>query len=299
MGHAKGMSEIQSGVRVRPEFVAEVLTIPGDLNIERRLSRYERISNNNAVRKLTVLLGLIVAWEAYTQIADVEVLLFPSFSISIQALWETMLTGEIFEKIWVSLSILVVGYAAGLFLSAVLLIVAVMSRIGGDILSTLTAMFQPLPAISLLPLAMLWFGLGAPSLIFVTIHSVLWAVTLSTHTGFMAVSETLRMVGRNYDLRGFFYIIKILVPAAFSSILTGLKIGWAFAWRTLIGAELVFGALSGKGGLGWMIYEKGDNLDTEYVFAALFTVILVGLLVENVVFRNIELKTVNKWGMQR
>ena len=299
MGHAKGMSEKQFGIHVRPEFVAEILTIPDDLNIERRLSRYERISNNNAVRKLTVLLGLIVAWEGYTQIADVEVLLFPSFSISIQALWETMLTGEIFEKIWASLSILVVGYVAGLFLSAVLLIVAVMSRIGGDILSTLTAMFQPLPAISLLPLAMLWFGLGAPSLIFVTIHSVLWAVTLSTHTGFMAVSETLRMVGRNYDLRGFFYIMKILVPAAFSSILTGLKIGWAFAWRTLIGAELVFGALSGKGGLGWMIYENGDNLDTEFVFAALFTVILVGLLVENVIFRNIELKTVYKWGMQR
>jgi NitT/TauT family transport system permease protein len=163
----------------------------------------------------------------------------------------------------------------------------------------MTAMFQPLPAISLLPLAILWFDLGAPSLIFVTIHSVLWAVALSTHVGFMSVSMTQRMVGQNYGLRGVSYIAKILVPAAFGSILTGMKIGWAFAWRTIIGAELVFGAQSGKGGLGWMIYEKGDNLETTYVFAALFTVIVIGLLVENFLFRNVEMWTINKWGMQR
>ena len=89
------------------------------------------------------------------------------------------------------------------------------------------------------------------------------------------------------------------MPAAFGSILTGLKIGWAFAWRTLIGAELVFGAAAGSGGLGWMIFEKGDNLDTPYVFAALFMVIVIGLLVENVIFRNVEIRTIQKWGMQR
>jgi NitT/TauT family transport system permease protein len=210
-----------------------------------------------------------------------------------------MLTGEMFQKIWVTLKILVVGYAAGLACAAILLIWAVTTRVGSDVLATLTAMFQPLPAISLLPLAMLWFGLGASSLVFVTIHSVLWAVALSTHSGFMGVSETLRMVGRNYGLRGIPYIFKILVPAGFASILIGLKVGWAFAWRTLIGAELVFGALSGSGGLGWMVYEKGENLETTYVFAALFMVIVIGLLVENVIFRNIELKTISKWGMQR
>ena len=191
------------------------------------------------------------------------------------------------------------GYAAGLACAAIFLVFAVTTRIGSDFLSTMTAMFQPLPAISLLPLAMLWFGLGIPSLVFVTIHSVLWAVALSTHVGFMGVSETMRMVGRNYGLKGIPYIAKILVPAAFASILTGLKIGWAFAWRTLIGAELVFGAAAGKGGLGWMIFEKGDNLDTPYVFAALFMVIVVGLVVENLIFRNIEINTISKWGLQR
>ena len=94
------------------------------------------------------------------------------------------------------------------------------------------------------------------------------------------------------------FIAKILIPAAFPSILTGLKIGWAFAWRTLIAAELVFGVSSGKGGLGWYIYENKNMLDIPAVFAGLFTVILIGLIVENLIFRNIEAATVRKWGMQ-
>ena len=109
-------------------------------------------------------------------------------------------------------------------------------------------MFNPLPAIALLPLALIWFGLGNGSLIFVLVHSVTWAVALNTHSGFLSVSNTLKMVGRNYGLTGPRYIGKILIPAAFPSILTGLKIGWAFAWRTLIAAELVFGVSSGQAG---------------------------------------------------
>ncbi len=293
------MSDKALDLYIRPELEAAELGAAQNVDVERDLSAWERFSNINAVRKMSILLALVIAWQSYSWISGVEPLLFPSFGASVEALWETVLSGEMFEKIWVTVYVLLMGYAAGLAFAGLFLVLAVSTRIGSDFLSTMTAMFQPLPAISLLPLAMLWFGLGIPSLIFVTIHSVLWAVSLSTHVGFMSVSETLRMVGRNYGLKGVPYIFKILVPAAFGSILTGLKIGWAFAWRTLIGAELVFGAAAGSGGLGWMIFEKGDNLDTPYVFAALFMVIVIGLLVENVIFRNVEIRTIQKWGMQR
>jgi NitT/TauT family transport system permease protein len=78
-----------------------------------------------------------------------------------------------------------------------------------------------------------------------------------------------------------------------------MKIGWAFAWRTLIAAELVFGSNGGGGGLGWYIFENRNQLEVANVFAGLFAVILIGLLVESVVFRAIEENTVRKWGMQR
>jgi NitT/TauT family transport system permease protein len=194
--------------------------------------------------------------------------------------------------------VLLIGYCVGIVIAAVITILAISTQIGTDFLEVMTAMFNPLPAIALLPLALIWFGLGTTSIVFVLLHSVVWVVALNTQSGFMAVSQTLRMVGRNYELTGLRYVGRILIPAAFPSILTGLKIGWAFAWRTLIAAELVFGVASGKGGLGWYIFENRNLLDIPAVFAGLLTVIIIGLLVENFVFKFIEKRTVRRWGMQ-
>jgi NitT/TauT family transport system permease protein len=130
------------------------------------------------------------------------------------------------------------------------------------------------------------------------VHSVLWSVALNTYAGFRAVSPAVRMVGRNCGLKGLVLVRRVLIPAAFPSILTGMKIGWAFAWRTLIAAELVFGASSGKGGLGWYIFENRNQLETANVFAGLFLVIIIGLFVENMVFAGVEKRTIRRWGMQ-
>ena len=131
------------------------------------------------------------------------------------------------------------------------------------------------------------------------VHAVLWPLALNTFAGFQGVPETLRMAGRNYGLTGLSYVWQILIPAALPAILSGLKIGWAFAWRTLIAAELVFGAASGQGGLGWYIYQNRNELYTDRVFAGLLLVIAIGLIVENVVFATFERLTVRRWGMVR
>ncbi|MGB3741367.1 ABC transporter permease [Castellaniella sp.] len=266
--------------------------------IQKPLSRWEQIYENNVARKVFILVMLAVAWQFYSMYLDNE-LLFPTFIATVKALVVAILDRGLLEKSWFSIRVLLMGYAAGLFLAALLTIFAITSRLGRDFLETATAMFNPLPAIALLPLALLWFGLGTDSLVFVLIHSVLWAVALNTHSGFQSVSATLRMVGRNYGLTGLRYVFGILIPAAFPTILAGLKIGWAFAWRTLIAAELVFGVSSGSGGLGWFVYENKNQLDIPSVFAGLLTVIVIGLIVENFIFRVIEQKTIRKWGMQQ
>jgi len=265
--------------------------------VTKPLSAWERVYNVAIVRKLVILVALAVAWELYARWLN-NPLLFPTFGATVDAFVDGFVHGTLLLKAWTSIKVLLVGYAAGIALAALLTVVAITSRVGTDFLETLTAMFNPLPAIALLPLALIWFGLGAGSIVFVLIHSVLWAVALNTHSGFLAVSNTLRMVGRNYGLRGLAYVGKILIPAAFPSILTGFKIGWAFAWRTLIAAELVFGVSSGSGGLGWFIYENKNQLEIPSVFAGLLTVIVIGLLVENVIFRSVEARTVRRWGMQ-
>jgi len=265
--------------------------------VEKPLSTIERFYNIGALRKALILLVLALAWETGARILDND-LLFPTFLDTNLAFVKGIASGELLIKLWSSLKVLFSGYAIGIVLAALLTAVGIASRVGTDFLETLTAMFNPLPAIALLPIALIWFGLGSGSLIFVLVHSVLWSVALNTHSGFLAVSETLRMVGRNCGLSGFAYVSKILIPAAFPSILTGLKIGWAFAWRTLIASELVFGVSSGSGGLGWYIYENKNQLEITNVFAGLFMVILIGLVVENLIFRVIENRTVRRWGMQ-
>jgi NitT/TauT family transport system permease protein len=246
---------------LRPEIVRD--QVAQFAVVQKPLSTLERIYNQVWLRKLLILVVLALIWEA-----------------------------------WSSIKVLLMGYACGVVLAAILTALAIMSRIGTDFLETMTSMFNPLPAIALLPLALIWFGLGNGSLIFVLVHSVTWAIALNTHSGFLSVSNTLKMVGRNYGLAGPRYIWKILIPAAFPSILTGLKIGWAFAWRTLIAAELVFGVSSGQGGLGWFIFENKNTLDIPNVFAGLLTVIIIGLVIENVIFRTIENQTIGRWGMR-
>ena len=265
--------------------------------VERKLGTLELIWSHGFIRKTVIIVFLGLVWEIYGRFLD-NPLLFPTLLDTLSTMVDRVADGTIPTRAWTSLKVLLMGYVSGVAIASVLTILAINTRIGTDFLETMTAMFNPLPAIALLPLALIWFGLGSGSLVFVLIHSVLWAVALNTHSGFMGVSQTLRMVGRNYGLKGLSYVFKILVPAAFPSILTGLKIGWAFAWRTLIAAELVFGVSSGQGGLGWFIFENRNLLDIPAVFAGLLTVIIIGLIVENLIFRTVERKTIRKWGLQ-
>lgn len=283
--------------RTRPEIHHDEIE-GGELRIvEQRLSLFEVLYREAWLRKLLILVVLAVIWEIYGRSLNND-LLFPTFSATMGAFFRAIMDGSLPAAAWGSGKVLLMGYGLGILLAATLTALAMASRIGTDFLETMTSMFNPLPAIALLPLALIWFGLGNASLIFVLVHSVTWAIALNTHSGFLGVSRTLKMVGRNYGLRGPGFIVRILIPAAFPSILTGLKIGWAFAWRTLIAAELVFGVSSGSGGLGWLIFENKNMLDIPKVFAGLLTVIIIGLVVENLFFRTIERLTIERWGVQ-
>jgi NitT/TauT family transport system permease protein len=292
------MSEEPAVYTSRPEILHTPSVDTNSFAVAARpLGFWTRAYGNGAVRKSVLLVLLAAAWEIYARALG-NPLLFPTFTDTVAALLSGIADGEIPAAGVYTLSLLLKGYVAGLVFAALLTAFASVSRIGADLLETLTAMFNPLPSIALLPLALIWFGLGDNSVIFVLVHAVLWAVALNTFAGFRALSPTLRMVGQNYGLSSIGYILRILIPGAFPSILTGLKVGWAFAWRTLIAAELVFGVSSGSGGLGWYIFENKNQLRIPEVFAGLLTVIIFGLFVENVIFRTIEQRTVKRWGMQ-
>lgn len=251
-----------------------------------------------AIRRLAIVAVLCVVWQGYAVWLK-NPLILPTLTETLAAGWQATVSGELPHRVILSMRVLVAAYAIGLVLGLALATLAELTRIGGDILAVLTAMFTPLPGIALMPVALLWFGLGPGSFIFVVIHSVIWPVAINAHSGFAGVPPTLRLVGRNYGLGGWRLTALILIPAAAPAILTGLRVGWAFAWRTLIAAELVFGVATGTGGLGWYIFQARNELALPDVFAGLVTVAVIGLVVESVVFRTAEALTVRRWGAQR
>ncbi|MEG2900541.1 MAG: ABC transporter permease [Massilia sp.] len=268
---------------IRPEYVAPQRAAPAPALVSTGpVNRWGWLS------KPAILLALSILWELLARWVDNDLLL-PGALQTARAFVDGIASGELIGYVTVSLTILVQGFLLGVAIAFLLTWLAVSNRFGRELIDTLTSMFNPLPAIALLPLALLWFGLGKGSLLMV----------LDTYAGFQAVPETLRMAGRNYGLGGLRMVLQILVPAALPSILSGLKIGWAFAWRTLIAAELVFGSTSGQGGLGWYIFQNRNELFTDKVFAGLATVILIGLAIERCVFQTLERVTVRRWGMQR
>jgi NitT/TauT family transport system permease protein len=268
----------------------------GVLNWSRANLRWRDLPD--AARRAIVLAVVLVVWQAYTTLSGIDPLLVRGPGDVARALWDdAVVRDRIREATASTLELLLLGMLAGTAGGLALAAFASLSDVGQDVLSTLSAMFNPLPAIAILPLATIWFGLTAQALVVVLVHATLWPIALNTSTGFRTINPTTRMVARNLELRGVRLVALVLLPAALPHILTGLKTGWAFGWRTIIAAELVFGVAGGKGGLGWYINESKTFLDIDKVFAGLVVIAAIGVLVE-VLFGLIERATIDRWGMR-
>lgn len=249
------------------------------------------------IRRSILLLALLALWQAYISVMNVSPLLFSSPADVAKTFWEGWSSGKLASATLVTLKILGLGMAIGMAVAAVLTTLATWTRIGEDVLVLLTSMLNPLPAIAILPLAILWFGLSSSALVFVIANAVTWPIAINVSMGFKTVPPTIIMVGRNLGLRGAKMVKDVLMPAALPYTITGLKTGWAFGWRTIIAAELVFGVAGGRGGLGFFINDSRTYLRIPDVFAGLVTIALIGIALESV-FNLIERRTVIKWGMK-
>ena len=167
---------------------------PAPASVTRPLPLAQRAWQQDWLRKTLILLALAAGWEAVARWQNNDLLL-PAFLQTASAFAAGIASGELLERVRVSLSILLQGYVLGVIAAFALTALAVTTRLGRDLLETLVAMFNPLPAIALLPLALLWFGLGNGSLLFVIVHAVLWPLALGAYAGFQGVPETLRMAG--------------------------------------------------------------------------------------------------------
>ena len=248
-------------------------------------------------RYAVLLAALIGIWQAYVSITNVNPLLFSSPREVADAFWDGWRDGTLARTTWATLKILGIGIGIGIVVASVLNLLAALTRIGQDLLSLLTAILNPLPGVAVLPLAILWFGLNTNALLFVIANAAAWPIAININTGFKTVNQTIVAVGRNIGLSGWRLVSDVLAPAALPYAISGLKTAWAFGWRTIIAAELVFGVAGADGGLGTYINNAKLYLQIPSVFAGLVTIALLGVLFE-AVFTLLERRTVVRWGMK-
>lgn len=254
------------------------------------------------LRRPIVVLVLCAIWEVSVRAFGVNALLFPSLTAVIKSLLAGLGlgtgSGELWPYIWETISVLLQSYLVSIVLAIVLTGFAVSSRWAREALTALTGIFQPLPSIALLPMAILWFGFSRDSLIFVVIMSMLWPIASSLTVGFATVSQTLVRLGENYELGRVGMMTNILLPSALPMMIAGLKVGWGFGWRTIVAAELVFGATGASGGIGWYINNSRLFMNVSDGFAGILLVIIIGLLTESF-FLGIQRLTTHRWGTEQ
>ncbi|MDQ3025040.1 MAG: ABC transporter permease [Pseudomonadota bacterium] len=266
----------------------------------RRPGFLRRLLGAEALKKAIVLVLLCVAWEATVRLLNVNKLLFPPFTDVAARLVQGLGiggSGELWAYVWETLSVILQSFAMSVVLAVLLTGLAVSNAWMRQVLSVLTGIFQPLPSIALLPMAILWFGFSRESLVFVVVMAMIWPIASSLTVGFATISPTLLRLGRNYELGRLAMMWEILLPAALPMMISGLRVGWGFGWRTVVAAELVFGATGTGGGIGWYINNSRLFMNIADGFAGILLVIIVGLLTESV-FRLVQYYTTHKWGTE-
>lgn len=244
-----------------------------------------------------LLAALIALWQAYVSIEQPDELLFASPLAVAEAFVDGWRDGTLARATWTTVQVLALGIGIGALIAVVLTVFATLTKIGEDLLSLLTAILNPLPGVAVLPLALLWFGLNTNALLFVIANATIWPIAINVSTGFRTVNPTLVAVGRNIGLSSRRLVTDVLVPAGLPHAISGLKTAWAFGWRTVIAAELVFGVSGADGGLGFFINNAKLYLQIPQVFAGLVMIAILGVVFETL-FGVLERRTIVRWGMK-
>ena len=252
-----------------------------------------------ALTLITFVILMIILWEVVYRLEIWPSLLFPSIDDIGKSFLSAFTHDNVLMLIMHSILLILKGMAIGVGMALVFSSLAIVCEHFSYIYNMIVSLFDMVPGVALLPLAILWFGIGEASIIFIVFHSIIWPVSRSIINGFNTVPKLYIEVGTNLGLNSLKMLSGIYIPSAFSSIISGLRVGWARAWRGLISAEMIFGTTSYGAGLGWFIMQKRMNVDISGILATIVIIVIIGAIVEYLGFGTIERVTVKKWGTSR
>ena len=249
---------------------------------------------NSFTKKIAFYVGIIVVWQLVAMSNIWPNTIFPSPVEVAEDLVYGLSDGSLIYGIGTSMWRLIVGLAIAIAGGMVLGIFMARVETVNQTIGSLVLGLQSIPSVAWVPLGILWFGINDSGIIFVTAIGAIFAVTINTYTGVKNIEPNYIAAARNMGAKGSQLITAVLIPAAFPYMISGFKQGWAFAWRGVIGAELLFSFL----GLGFLLNAGRQLNDVSQVIAIMLVIMGIGMLIDGIVFKRLENKVMSRWGLR-
>jgi NitT/TauT family transport system permease protein len=248
----------------------------------------------SAAAFFVIILG---TWEALVRAKVWSPIVLPSPLMVGEYLMGALRDGTLAEAAWVTMKRLLLGYIFGIVLGLPLGLLTARFKVCQDTIGLLALGLQTLPSVCWVPLALLWFGQTETALFFVVVMGTLWSVIIATDTGVRTIPPIYARAARTMGSNGFHTWIHVMLPASLPFVVSGMKQGWAFAWRSLMAAEIYVTILTGFG-LGHLLHYGRELHAMEQVTGVMFVIVVIGLLADKIMFSPWERFLHRRWGTQ-
>lgn len=249
--------------------------------------------NNVKVLGMLPFVILIALWWLTPLLVDMPAYKLPS-PVKVWTTFVSMtLDGSLIKDVWISLQRLTVGYLLGNLIAIPLGLAIALNKAVSETLRPVLSFFQSIAGVAWVPLAIIWFGVGHGSVLFVIANTIFFASIYSTVIGVQAIPQVLYRAALSHGASRMDIILNVVVPGALVQIIVGLRTSMAYGWRALVAAEMI----AGTNGIGYMTLEAVQWYQSEIVVLGMILIGLFWLILDRLIFVPIERATVRRWGL--
>jgi NitT/TauT family transport system permease protein len=248
-----------------------------------------------ALHIVTFFGALIGIWWLAVASGRWSPVLLPSPASVADYLWSSTLDGSLIDATLVTVRRLVIGYLIGVAIGLPLGLFTSGSRLLQDTVGSLALGLQTLPSVCWVPLALIWFGQTETAMLFVVVMGTVWSVIIATDHGARTIPPIFARAARTMGSEGIHQWTRVILPASLPFLVSGMKQGWAFAWRSLMAAEIYVTILTGFG-LGHLLHYGRELNAMEQVIGVMLVIVVIGLLADRVFFSPWERFLHRRWG---
>jgi NitT/TauT family transport system permease protein/taurine transport system permease protein len=238
---------------------------------------------------------LLVAWRVLPSATGMPEYMLPGVAAVWEKAVELVSNGQLPRHVLDSLGRLFVGFLIGNALAVPIGIAIALNRHASDLLRPVLTFLQSIAGVAWVPLAVIWFGIGMGSVVFVIANTIFFSTLYNTVAGVESIPKVLHRAVRSQGGTGWQLYAELILPGAFVNILLGLRIAVARGWHALVGAEMI----AGSSGLGYMTMEAVQWYQSSTIVLGMLCIGCLWLAIDRLIFRPIEKRTVVRWGMVR